>query len=369
VVAELGYLGQVLLAGGSYASLRDMADYGATLAFDDAENLSDPARTDPDKRALLLAGNRRGACVAVKELAGDRAWRTRYVNTFTPRLFSATRLPDPILASRTIVVPLIRTPDRDRANADPLDYHLWPCDRRELVDDLWALALAHLSSMPAYEARVGRESALVGRDLEPWRALLAVALWLDDRGVKGLGALMEAVAVAYQAERPALETPDLIRLVIQGLVRCAANCTGVRSDVSDAGDVSDVKKEIPRELTLTTSLITRAAKEVAHELEMDLDPETLTSRRVGRTLRKMRWRSERTNNARGWLVNLAELRRWAQAYGVDLPKEWIACQEAPHPTNVTNVTNVITSPGAEGESRENGGGFSSQEIDYEEGEI
>jgi hypothetical protein len=84
VVAELGYLGQVLLAGGSYASLRDMADYRATLAFDDAENLSDPARTDPDKRALLLAGNRRGACVGVKELAGDRTWRTRYVNTFTP---------------------------------------------------------------------------------------------------------------------------------------------------------------------------------------------------------------------------------------------------------------------------------------------
>jgi hypothetical protein len=37
MVAELGYLGLVLLAGGSYASLRDMADYGATLAFDDAE--------------------------------------------------------------------------------------------------------------------------------------------------------------------------------------------------------------------------------------------------------------------------------------------------------------------------------------------
>jgi hypothetical protein len=96
VVAELAYLGIVLLAGGSYASLRDLADYGATLAFDDAENLSDPARTDPDKRALLLAGNRRGACVGVKELGGDRVWRTRYVNTFTPRLFSATRLPDPI---------------------------------------------------------------------------------------------------------------------------------------------------------------------------------------------------------------------------------------------------------------------------------
>ena len=150
VCCELGYLGQVILAGGSYASLRDLADYGAMLAFDDAENLSDFKKSDPDKRALLLAGNRRGNTVPVKELTSDKVWRTRYVHTFCPRLFSATRLPDAILASRTIVVPLIRTPDRYRANADPLNHDLWPHDRRALLDDLWSLALAHLSSMPAY---------------------------------------------------------------------------------------------------------------------------------------------------------------------------------------------------------------------------
>ena len=43
-----------------------MADYGATLAFDDAEGLSDPKKTDPDKRALLLAGNRRGNTVPLR---------------------------------------------------------------------------------------------------------------------------------------------------------------------------------------------------------------------------------------------------------------------------------------------------------------
>src|SRR5262249_37386269 len=68
VVVELASLGPLILAGSSYACLRDMADYGATLAFDDAEAVMDPRRTDPDKRTLLLAGNRRGATVAVKEL-------------------------------------------------------------------------------------------------------------------------------------------------------------------------------------------------------------------------------------------------------------------------------------------------------------
>jgi hypothetical protein len=43
----MAYLGQLILAGGSFASLRDLADYGATLAFDDAENISDPNRPTP----------------------------------------------------------------------------------------------------------------------------------------------------------------------------------------------------------------------------------------------------------------------------------------------------------------------------------
>ncbi|MSP12925.1 MAG: hypothetical protein EXR62_08205 [Chloroflexi bacterium] len=117
----LGYLGQLILAGGSYASLRDMADYGAVLCFDDAENPSDPRQTDPDKRALLLAGNRRGSTVPVKELGPDNRWHIRYVSTFCPRSFSAIRLPDPVLSSRTIVAPLIRTNNREKANADPMD--------------------------------------------------------------------------------------------------------------------------------------------------------------------------------------------------------------------------------------------------------
>ena len=148
--------------------------------------------TDPDKRALLLAGNRRGNTVPVKEVAGDKTWRTRYVNTFCPRLFSATRLPDEILSSRTIVVPLIRTTDRYRANADPLEYKLWPHDRRQLLDDLWALALAHLAELSRYEAQVNERARLTGRALEPWRAILAVAAWLDDNGAAGLFERLEA---------------------------------------------------------------------------------------------------------------------------------------------------------------------------------
>ena len=95
MIARLAYLGQVITAGGSFPSLRDLADYGATLAFDDAENLSDPRKTDPDKRTLLLAGNRPADAVPLKDCGPDQKWRTRYVNTFCPRLFDRDAHPGP----------------------------------------------------------------------------------------------------------------------------------------------------------------------------------------------------------------------------------------------------------------------------------
>src|SRR5262249_49102338 len=159
--------------------------------------------------------NRRGNTVPVKEPGPDRTWKTRHVNTFCPRLFSAIRLPDDVLTSRSIVVPLIRTPDRHRANADPLDYKLWPYDRRSLIDDLWELSLAHLSKLSHYETLVNDNAELTGRTLEPWRAILAVAWWLDDNGVRGLRDRMSDLSKAYQTERPNFESGDLTRLVIQ----------------------------------------------------------------------------------------------------------------------------------------------------------
>jgi Domain of unknown function (DUF3854) len=310
VCCEMGYLGQVILAGGSYASLRDLADYGAMLAFDDAENLSDAKKSDPDKRALLLAGNRRGNTVPVKELTSDKVWRTRYVHTFCPRLFSATRLPDAILASRTIVVPLIRTPDRYRANADPLNHDLWPHNRRALLDDLWSLALANLSAMPSYEQRVNDRATLTGRNLEPWRASLAVALWLDEHGVGGLWERMEALSVAYQSERPDLEAGDMTALVLMALVACCAN------HANRAGE--------PAHWILETSEVTAAAKKIAVDIESTLSPDQIDSRRVGMALNKMRIRKHPRPSGKGrrkWEVSQADLQRWSLAYGISLPEQ------------------------------------------------
>jgi len=323
IIAELGYLGQLILAGGSYASLRDLADYGATLCFDDAENLSDPKRTDPDKRTLLLAGNRRGNTVPVKEAIPGGGWRTRYVNTFCARAFSAIRLPDSVLASRAIIVPLIRTPDRYRANADPLEYSLWPHDRRTLIDNLWALALLNLAKLSQYEARINEGATLTGRDLEPWRGLLTVALWLEDCGVTGLYSRLESLSTGYQKERQQLESGDLTALVIRALCRCLG------CDVVTFCDPCDVSEEITNEKEfIRTGDIEAAAKVIAEADELDIDMEKIGSRQIGRILSKLRFEkgNEGGTHKKGWKVSRREVGRFVRSLGLS------------HSQKVTSVT-------------------------------
>ena len=185
-------------------------------------------------------------------------WRTRHVNTFCPRLFSAIHLPDAVLESRTIVVPLIRTPDRYRANADPLEFDLWPHNRRRLIDDLWALALAHLPELPAFEKLTNAAATLTGRNLEPWRAVLAVAAWLEDAGVNGIWQRMEGLSMAYQKERPELSYADLTLLAVRALEKCRY-----------AGNAVSAVNKVKSHKVIKKAKVVDSAKELIEEEELD----------------------------------------------------------------------------------------------------
>lgn len=317
VIAELAYLGYLVQASGSFAALRDLADYGATLAFDDAEDLASPRSTSAEKRALLLAGNRRGSTIPLKEKDADQNWVTRHVNTFSFRLFSAIHLPDNVLASRTIIIPLIRTPDRYRANADPLEMALWPHDKRSLIDDLWCLALTNLAEMKKYEAVVNQDARLTGRSLEPWRAVLALARWLDEQGCTGLWQRLEGLSWTYQTERPQLETDDFTTLVIRSLVDFCANCARCANCANHMEHADD------SHWLVCASQLAESLLEIAGEGDLLISLDQQLSRKIGMTLRKMRLKKPPRSGGRGsryWLITLNELKRWSAAYGIPLPE-------------------------------------------------
>lgn len=306
ILVRLSYLGVPLSPSGSFAALRDLADYGATLGLDDAEDLTDPKKSDPDKRAILLSGNRRGITVHLKEPnPNGQGWKTREVNCYCPRIFSTIQKPDATLSSRAIIVPVVRTAQRSKGNADPLDDMQWPCDRQKLIDDLWAMSLAYLAEMPTFDKLIGEKSKLIGRDLQPWRAILAVAAWLDSLGVDGLWGKVESLAAGtYQDERIDLEKVDINRIAMFALGEYAARTP------------SKV------EWLFSTQAIVDIMHRIIDDEEIEFEKFYINVRMMGHRFSKMRltkWNG--AERPRMWKISRSELVNLFTAYRIPIPDE------------------------------------------------
>ena len=236
------YLGYLTSASGSFAALRDLADLGATLLFDDAEVLADPQKADPDKQMLILAGNRKGVCIPVKELGTDRRWHTRWLNAYCPRGFTSLRLPFQALQSRSIVIPLVasattRGPIVTRRMRD------WPVDQRQLVADLWALGLWLQREAADMWNTMSTETSVVGRDWERWRAIITVARLFEQHGVADLTSDMVKIMSGYQEQKDELEGQRGLSCHSGTYAPCEA-ARGGQVDKSDVSDMSDMRVRV-----------------------------------------------------------------------------------------------------------------------------
>jgi len=308
LISQLSFLGQMLLSSGSFASLRDLADNGACLCFDEAENLNNP-KADPFKREIFLAGNRRGTFVTLKKQAKENKWENQYVNMFCPRVFSAIERPDSVLASRSIIIPMIRTLDKQKGNADIWESGHWPHDQRRLLDDLWSVALANFSELLSFDSKVKEVSPLVGRALEPWRAILAVALWLESEGVVGIAERMNKMSLNYQKQREAVETEDLNSLIIRAI------CKLLKCEVVRLGEECEARKGSVFMRTLDIEL---QAQSIAGYMDLDVDMEEISTRRIGRKLSQQRFEKKREGGTGryGWKIEWKRLYEWALASGL-----------------------------------------------------
>jgi hypothetical protein len=278
VVAETSYLGEVILASSTMAVLRDLADYGATLCFDEAERL-DSKNADPEKLALLLSGNRRGSTMAVKELNGEKHW---------------------------------------------------PSPRPALIDDLWALALCHLAKLPDYEDWVNDEVSLSGRILEPWRPILSVAKWLDDHGVEGLYARMHQLAVNYQTEKKMIVRNDFASQVIEALHHLHMRHHGIYDDDPAASPASPAS---PHHLCSEVCEFEVNAKQVGMVIlsrsesgdsetegtETEEQNSKSMSTKVGYALRQLRFTykgQQKRGGPRQWLVTMDILTKCIVSHGL-----------------------------------------------------
>jgi hypothetical protein len=298
-VTKLAYLGRTVTSGSSFASMRDEAHYGAAIAFDDLENVK---LLELEKRELLLAGNTRGAQVSVKEPIGQSGWRTRYINNFAPRLFSSISDPDDVVASRTISIPLVTSTNTAKTRRSPSRESDWPCELRELIDDLWLLGLCHLPRMRRCDQAAADLSDLQARNHDIWRLTLAVAYWLQqEHGLTRLFERVTAVANSYQGQMYDLRGKDPIALLLQAAHELLLK-KGASSAILKTGEMLDRMHQIARE-------------------ESDTEEAILNASQLGRLLSSLRFtKSKSHGSARGWLVSEASVRKAAAARGVILPE-------------------------------------------------
>jgi hypothetical protein len=314
VLSKLTYLSELILPSSTHAAIRTYAQYGSTILLDDAERLTSKSSSENPVRELLLGGNRRGNTISIRTPAGDKGWKNTRVNTFAPKGFSAIQLPDSVLASRTVMVPLKRTADRSKANIDPNDEEYWPLDLRTITDELWALALENLPYISQFERDTREQMHLQGRQLQAWIQPLTIANWLDTKcGVTGLFDQMDNLSVKYQAEANSLQYSDFTALVIQSLFKYTVSTVSTKTT-----------ERYDKYIKVPTERLRDAAVHICTIGDSDIDPDRITSRRVGKTMRTLRLRKAprvERGEKRAWLVLPEDLQEMSVTYSIPLPEE------------------------------------------------
>ena len=112
-------------------------------------------------------------------------------------------------------------------------------DQRELQDDLWALALSLMAEAGEIWNELDDEADVVGREFEPWRAIIAIARLFQRHGVDGLEDRMREVMTAYQKEKTDLVFGDRTAQIIKALLAVAGIDPAM--DTKDALDALDTK--------------------------------------------------------------------------------------------------------------------------------
>lgn len=127
-------------------------------------------------------------------------------------------------------------------------------------------------------------------------------------------------------------------LVIRALGLLVGKLIRDDRDISDVCDVSDIRN---KNYMFLTQLITQVAHGIMEHQEIDINYETVTSRRIGNVLKKMRFNKRRQGGTgkNGWIVSLEDVIRWAVSYGLD-PSIITGLNIASHPANITDVTNI-----------------------------
>lgn len=197
---------------------RTLHGVGGTLLLDEAERLKNAGR-DPcvqELLSLLQAGYRRGGSASRLEPVGDRFQPVSF-QVFGPKALASISGPPPTLASRCILIPMIR------ASADsPKPKRRLNRKSVQLVRDmLHAWALEYGETFLELPSRDVCPPEIFGRNWELWQPILALADLTQEAGAEGLLNLLQEHALrsveASQEETIPAHDEVLLQILVERL--------------------------------------------------------------------------------------------------------------------------------------------------------
>jgi len=163
----------------------------------------------------------------------------------------------------------------------------------------------HLPTLPSYDKQAVRMAKLSGRALQPWRAILATALWLEEKGVEGLYGRMTQVIEDYSSDNLLASMTGHRTIVVRALRRLA-----------DRQRRSDRTREV---FQFQTTDLWHVINEVARDDGEEPGEEGyISTKSLGWRLRRLRLRRPEGRNSSGkeWIVTETELERLEVALGL-----------------------------------------------------
>jgi hypothetical protein len=228
------------------ALFRTLHTRGGVVLYDEAERLRQTNAPEVSELvSMFLAGYRCGGCATRLEPVGDSYKLVGY-QVFGPKALAGISGLPSVLASRCIPVAMLRASGapatRRQIDADPAGW-------QRLRDDLHTLALSCTGQWPLMAAsEVGGPAApaaagmvplvpaeIRDRDNELWQPILALAKWVELRGVAGLHKQLCGHAVASVKSAAAEVVPEADEILIDHLAEAVTrNNTPTSSDLLES---------------------------------------------------------------------------------------------------------------------------------------
>ncbi len=256
----------------------------------------------------------------------EGSWDTRYIDGFAPRLFTSIGIPDDVLASRTILVPLIRSGDTAKTRRKPTNPNDWSINPDSLRDEMWLSISRALVEIEGCKSDVNNATDLSGRDFDIFQPTLTIAFWLDKFcDVPDLFARMVSVMESYHETKHRSQLPSFEYLVLQACF-----------DLLKSGDSAK----------LQTSEIAYAIGAVCRD--QDITDETLVradNQKVGTMLSRLGFEKVAAHGrGRSWHIKRAELERCARAASVTLVRTEEPFEEVISPLEAKWVSQPMHAP-------------------------